>query len=67
MGEIAAAQASLREAVSLEPGGWSLWHQLSEVSTGALHRHTLAQADHLNPKHTSGEATPGDLRLVLGL
>jgi O-antigen ligase len=64
-GEIQAARNSLREAVTIEPRDWSLWYQLSEVSTGALHRHALAQADRLNPKRTSNEATPGDLRLVV--
>jgi hypothetical protein len=64
LGEIAAARDSLRGAVAIEPSDWSLWFQLSEVSTGALHRRALAQADRLNPKRTSEEATPGDLRLV---
>ncbi len=65
LGEIQAARGSLREAVAIEPRDWSLWYQLSEVSTGPLHRRALAQADRLNPKRTSREATPGDLRLVV--
>jgi hypothetical protein len=63
--QIRAAQASLRDAVSLEPRDWSLWYQLSEVSTGPLHRRALAEANRLDPQRTSSEATPGDLRLVL--
>jgi len=65
LGQIAAARDSLRDAVDREPRDWSLWYQLSEVTTGAEHRRALAQANRLNPNRTSGEATPGDLRLVL--
>ena len=65
LGQIAAAQDSLRDAVAREPRDWSLWYQLSEVTTGAEHRHALAQANRLNPHRTSREATPGDLRLVV--
>ena len=65
LGQIAAAQDSLRDAVDREPRDWSLWYQLSEVTTGAEHRRALAQANRLNPNRTDGEATPGDLRLVL--
>ena len=35
LGQIAAAQDSLRDAVAREPRDWSLWYQLSEVTTGA--------------------------------
>src|SRR5262249_23299504 len=65
LGQIAAAQDSLRDAVDREPRDWSLWYQLSEVTTGAEHQRALAQANRLNPNRTSGEATLGDLRLVL--
>jgi O-Antigen ligase len=67
LGEIGSARSSLVHAVKIEPRDWSLWYQLSEVSTGALHRRALAQVDRLNPKLklTGGEATPGDLRLVV--
>jgi heme exporter protein D len=64
-GRIAAAQESLRDAVDREPRDWSLWYQLSQVTTGAEHRRALAQANRLNPNRTDGEAAPDDLRLVL--
>ena len=60
-----AARASLLDAVEKEPRDWSLWYQLSEVTTGAEHRRALAQARRLNPHRTRDEATPGDLRLVI--
>ncbi len=65
LGEIASARQSLLEAVRMEPGDWSLWYQLAEVSTGRLHRRAAAEATRLNPRVTSAEATPGDLRLVV--
>lgn len=65
LGQIQAARDSLRQAVTIEPKDWSLWYQLSEVTTGALHRRALANANRLNPKRSSNEATPGDLRLVV--
>ena len=64
-GQILAARQSLRDAVDLDPRDWSLWYQLSEVSTGSARRHALAVANRLNPKRTSDEAVPGDLRRVL--
>jgi hypothetical protein len=65
LGDIRGAQSSLRDAVAMEPADWSLWYQLSEVTTGAPHRRALARADRLDPRRTSLEATPGDLRLVI--
>ena len=65
LGEITAARDSLRDAVDREPRDWSLWYQLAQVTTGSEHRHALAEATRLNPRRTSAEATPGDLRLVL--
>jgi O-antigen ligase len=62
--QIDAARANLRAAVGMEPGDWSLWYQLSEVSAASARRHALSEAKRLNPKRTSGEVVPGDLRLV---
>ncbi len=61
LGQIRAARASLRQAVAIEPRDWSLWYQLSEVSTGSASRRALAEANRPNPNRTSGEATPGEL------
>jgi hypothetical protein len=65
LGEIDAARASLQTAVADDPNDWTLWYQLSEVTTGALHRRALAEANRLNPHRNRKDATPGDLRLVV--
>ena len=49
LGQIRAARNSLLEAVAKEPDDWSLWYQLSEVSTGALQRQAQAEVGRLNP------------------
>jgi hypothetical protein len=64
LNQIAAARANLAAAVRMEPRDWSLWYQLAQVSLASARRHALAEAHRLNPKRTSGEAVPGDLRLV---
>jgi hypothetical protein len=64
LNQIDAARANLSAAAQMESRDWSLWYQLSEVSVGPARRRAFAEAKRLNPKRTSGEAVPGDLRLV---
>ena len=49
----------------MEPDDWSLWYQLSEVSTGALQRRAQSEVTRLNPHLWGTDATPGDLRRVV--
>jgi hypothetical protein len=65
LGDVEAARRSLEDAVAIDPQDWSLWYQLSEVTTGAERRRAAALARRLNPNRTSREAVPGDLRLVV--
>jgi hypothetical protein len=65
LGDADGARRSLEDAVAIDPRDWSLWYQLSEVTTGFEHRRALALATRLNPNRTSLEAVPGDLRLVV--
>jgi tetratricopeptide (TPR) repeat protein len=47
--EDAAARASLLQAVSADPAGWSAWYDLALVTSGRQHEKALRQARHLNP------------------
>jgi hypothetical protein len=64
LGDVEAARRSLLDAVAMEPKDWSLWYQLSEVSSGVARQQARTEAARLNPRRTSGEAVAGDLRLV---
>ncbi len=48
-GDLTAARASLREAISKEPDNWDLWLTLALATQGAEQRQALAEAERLNP------------------
>jgi hypothetical protein len=48
-GQVAAAQASFRKAISKDPRDWTLWFELATASRGTARERALAQASRLNP------------------
>jgi O-antigen ligase len=48
-GDTAAARRSLRHAIRLDPGDWSLWSDLAEAESGAARRDARVRAAQLNP------------------
>jgi hypothetical protein len=48
-GDLAAARASYRKAITKDPRDWSLWYELAGASGGAARERALAEASRLNP------------------
>jgi Flp pilus assembly protein TadD len=48
-GNVGAAQASFREAISRDDSDWSFWVDLALTTSGRDRRRALAQAERLNP------------------
>lgn len=47
---LAPARNSLRKAISLDPGSWTLWYDLARASRGGARRAAIARARSLDPR-----------------
>jgi hypothetical protein len=61
-GDLAAARASFRTAISKDRRDWTLWFELARASRGAERRRALAEASLLNPRSAEIAGLPAKLR-----